>query len=112
VQHEQQHQELILMDIKHVFSVNPLLPAYQAPRPQIRGSAISLSWVEFPGGLVEIGHRGSAFAFDNEAPRHKVWLEPFRLAARPVSCGEYPRFLEGGGLEEAGILVFYGWVGR
>ena len=106
VQHEQQHQELILMDIKHVFSVNPLLPAYQAPRPQIRGSATPLSWVEFAGGLVEIGHRGSAFAFDNETPRHKVWLEPFRLARRPVSCGEFLGFIEAGGYESAGVLVF------
>ena len=93
VQHEQQHQELILMDIKHVFSVNPLLPAYQAPRPQIRGSTTPLAWVEFARGLVEIGHSGSAFAFDNETPRHKVWLEPFRLATRPVSCGEYLGFI-------------------
>jgi len=109
VQHEQQHQELILMDIKHVFSVNPLLPAYQAPRPQIRGSATPLSWVEFPGGLLEIGHRGSAFAFDNEAPRHKVWLEPFRLAARPVSCGEYLGFIEAGGYEKPEFWLSDGW---
>ena len=109
VQHEQQHQELILMDIKHVFSVNPLLPAYQAPRPQIRGSATALSWVEFHGGLLEIGHRGSAFAFDNEAPRHKVWLEPFRLAARPVSCGEYLGFIEAGGYENPEFWLSDGW---
>src|SRR6516162_5760741 len=61
--HEQQHQELILMDIKHVFSINPLLPAYQAPRLHVRGQAPVLGWLDFPGGLVEIGHRGSAFSF-------------------------------------------------
>jgi ergothioneine biosynthesis protein EgtB len=110
VQHEQQHQELILMDIKHVFSVNPLLPAYQAPRPQIRGSAIPPAWVEFAGGLVEIGHSGSAFAFDNETPRHRVWLEPFRLAARPVSCGEYLGFIEAGGYEMPEFWLSDGWV--
>ena len=80
------------MDIKHVFSINPLLPAYQAPRRRSRAPAAAarLGRVS-PAGLVEIGHDGDDFAFDNERPRHKVWLEPFRLAARPVTCGEYPR---------------------
>jgi ergothioneine biosynthesis protein EgtB len=110
VQHEQQHQELILMDIKHVFSVNPLLPAYQAPRPQIRGSATPLAWVEFAGGLVEIGHSGSAFAFDNETPRHRVWIEPFRLATRPVSCGEYLGFIEAGGYQAPEFWLSDGWA--
>src|SRR5262245_30014810 len=109
-QHEQQHQELILMDIKHVFSMNPLLPAYQAPRPQIRGPATPHSWVEFAGGLVEIGHRGSAFAFDNETPRHKVWLEPFRLATRSVSCGEYRGFIEAGGYQKPEFWLSDGWA--
>jgi len=110
VQHEQQHQELILMDIKHVFSMNPLLPAYQAPRPQIRGPAAALGWVEFTGGLVEIGHRGPAFAFDNEIPRHKVWLEPFRLATLPVSCGEYLGFIEDGGYARPEFWLSDGWA--
>jgi ergothioneine biosynthesis protein EgtB len=110
VQHEQQHQELILMDIKHVFSVNPLLPAYQAPRLQVRAPVAPLEWVDFPGGLAEIGHRGSAFAFDNELPRHKVWLEPFRLATRPVSCGEYLGFIEAGGYERPEFWLSDGWA--
>ena len=110
VQHEQQHQELILMDIKHVFSVNPLSPAYQAPVPRIRGHAAPLAWVEFAGGLVEIGHSGSAFAFDNETPRHRVWLEPFRIAARPVSCGEYLEFIEAGGYETPVFWLSDGWA--
>jgi ergothioneine biosynthesis protein EgtB len=109
VQHEQQHQELILMDIKHVFSVNPLLPAYQAARPQIRGAATPLAWVEFAGGLVEIGRCGSAFAFDNETPRHKVWLEPFRLATGPVSCDEYLGFIEAGGYRRPEFWLSDGW---
>jgi ergothioneine biosynthesis protein EgtB len=108
--HEQQHQELILMDIKHVLSVNPLLPAYQAPRPQVRGTAAPSSWVEFAGGLVEIGHRNSDFAFDNESPRHKVWLEPFRLATRPVSCGEYLGFIEDGGYSRPEFWLSDGWA--
>ena len=110
VQHEQQHQELILMDIKHVFSVNPLLPAFQAPRLQIRGPATPLASVEFAGGLVEIGHFGPGFAFDNETPHHKVWLEPFRLATRPVSCGEYLGFIEDGGYQKPEFWLSDGWA--
>ena len=110
VHHEQQHQELILMDIKHVFSINPLLPAYQAPRLHVRAPAPQLDWVEFAGGLVEIGHRGSAFAFDNETPRHKVWLEPFRLASPPVNCGEYLGFIEDGGYQRPEFWLSDGWA--
>src|SRR5262249_7978668 len=91
--HEQQHQELILMDIKHVFSINPLLPAYQPPRHRSSGVVTEAGWVDFPGGLVKIGHESGEFAFDNETPRHRVWLEPFRLASRPVTCGEFAEFI-------------------
>jgi ergothioneine biosynthesis protein EgtB len=108
--HEQQHQELILMDIKHVFSVNPLLPAFQAPQPQIAAPAAPLGWVDCVGGLVEIGHRGDGFAFDNETPRHKVWLEPFRLATRPVTCGEYLDFIEAGGYRCPEFWLSDGWA--
>ncbi|HEX3535679.1 MAG TPA: ergothioneine biosynthesis protein EgtB [Stellaceae bacterium] len=109
--HEQQHQELILMDIKHVFSVNPLLPAYQAPPALQAARAMSpLHWIEFDGGLVEIGHRGDGFAFDNEGPRHKVWLEPFRLASRPVTCGEFLDFVTDGGYQRAEYWLSDGWA--
>jgi ergothioneine biosynthesis protein EgtB len=108
--HEQQHQELMLMDIKHVFSINPLMPAYQPPQPQIAAAVAPLGWFEHPGGLVEIGHPGAGFAFDNEAPRHKVWLEPFRLAARPITCGEYLEFIESGGYREPEFWLSDGWA--
>jgi ergothioneine biosynthesis protein EgtB len=109
--HEQQHQELILMDIKHVFSVNPLLPAYQAPRPYALPSApTDRGWVEFAGGLHEIGHAGPSFAFDNEGPRHKVWLDPFRLRTHPVSCGEYREFIADGGYRRAEFWLSDGWA--
>ncbi len=109
--HEQQHQELILMDIKHVFSVNPLRPAYQAPRLHaVAPPASARGWVEFAGGLVEIGHRGGGFAFDNEGPRHKVWLEPFRLASHPVSCGEYLDFIADGGYRRSEFWLSDGWA--
>jgi ergothioneine biosynthesis protein EgtB len=109
--HEQQHQELILMDIKHVFSVNPLLPAYQARRLHALASAAPPpGWVEFAGGLHEIGHAGPGFAFDNEGPRHKVWLDPFRLATQPVSCGEYCEFIADGGYSRPEFWLSDGWA--
>ena len=109
--HEQQHQELILMDIKHVFSVNPLLPGYHAPRPYaVAAGAPARSWVEFAGGLCEIGHAGDGFAFDNEGPRHKVWLEPFRLASHPVTCGEYLEFIADGGYRQPEFWLSDGWA--
>ena len=98
------------MDIKHVFSINPLLPAYQAPQPQIAPPAAALDWLDFAGGLVEIGHHGAGFAFDNETPRHKVWLEPFRLAARPVSCGEFLEFIDDGGYRRPEFWLSDGWA--
>ncbi len=108
--HEQQHQELILMDIKHVFSINPLLPAYQPPRRRAAGTATPLSWIEFPGGLEEIGHEGPGFAFDNETPRHRVWLDPFRLASRPVTCGEFAQFIADGGYANPEFWLSEGWA--
>jgi ergothioneine biosynthesis protein EgtB len=107
--HEQQHQELMLTDIKHVFSVNPLRPVYReaalspgAPQP--------LEWMTLDGGLCEIGHRGGAFAYDNEGPRHRVWLEPFQLASRLVTCGEYLEFMEDGGYSRADLWLSMGWA--
>jgi ergothioneine biosynthesis protein EgtB len=95
--HEQQHQELILSDIKHAFSVNPLLPVYAAPRPSSVESTSALEWIDFAGGVQPIGHTGDRFAFDNETPRHEVLLSPYRLASRPVTCGEYEAFIAEGG---------------
>ena len=109
--HEQQHQELLLMDIKHLFSLNPLLPAYQAPRPRALAAAVpTRGSVDFAGGVVEIGHAGGDFAFDNEGPRHKVWLEPFRLATHPVSCGEYLEFIADGGYRRVEFWLSDGWA--
>ena len=109
--HEQQHQELILMDIKHVFSVNPLLPGYHAPRPYaVPSGSPARSWIDFAGGLYEIGHNGVGFAFDNEGPRHKVWLEAFRLASHPVTCGEYLEFVADGGYGRPEFWLSDGWA--
>lgn len=110
LQHEQQHQELILMDIKHVFSLNPLLPAYQPPRRRAPGISAPLNWVGFSAGLRQIGHGGPGFAFDNETPRHRVWLEPFRLASRPVNCGEFADFIADDGYAQPEFWLSDGWA--
>ena len=106
LQHEQQHQELILTDIKHAFSLNPLLPPYAAARPAaVEKAPPPLEWVAFDGGVAEIGHEGDGFAFDNETPRHEVMLSPFRLASRPVTCGEYAEFIVDGGYQRATLWL-------
>lgn len=99
--HEQQHQELLLTDIKHVFSCNPLRPAYKAPKPRDASRTRTMDWVGHGGGLVDIGHGGDGFGFDCEGPRHRVWLEPFELASRPVTNDEYLAFMEDGGYSRA-----------
>ena len=110
IHHEEQHQELILMDIKHVLSLNPLQPAYAAGATPSAGSAAPLAWMHFAGGLRQIGHGGDGFAFDNERPRHKVWLEPFRLAGRLATSGEYLAFIGDGGYRRAEFWLSEGWA--
>jgi ergothioneine biosynthesis protein EgtB len=109
VNHEQQHQELILMDAKHMLSLNPLKPAYAPASAPPASRDTPVSWIDFEGGLVEIGHAGNGFAFDNEGPRHRVWLDPFALATRPVSCGEYLVFMEDGGYRRPELWLSAGW---
>ncbi len=109
LQHEQQHQELILMDVKYNFFVNPLFPAYKETQAHQAIATKEAAFVEFAGGLVEIGHQGEGFAFDNESPRHKVWLEPFQLASEPVTNGEFLEFIEAGGYEQPEHWLSDGW---
>lgn len=109
--HEQQHQELLLTDILHLFAQSPLKPAYRHPEPRlIRDNAARLSWTAFEGGLVEAGHDGEGFAFDCEHPRHKVWLEPFELANRAVTNREWMEFIGDGGYERPGHWLSDGWA--
>ena len=93
--HEQQHQELMLTDIKHVFSCNPLFPAHVEGVIQ-ESTPPQQEWVEYDAGLREIGHDGLDLAFDNEAPRHRIFVESFRLSNRLVTNGEFLQFVEGG----------------
>ncbi|MEH3087870.1 MAG: ergothioneine biosynthesis protein EgtB [Xylophilus ampelinus] len=134
--HEQQHQELLVTDILHAFSCNPLLPAYRqgarrgalrahgedGPRPPDGAApdgADAVRWLAFEGGIVEIGHgagaggeagRATGFAFDNETPRHRALLAPYRLADRLVTCGEYARFVADGGYREPRFWLSDGWA--
>jgi len=109
--HEQQHQELILTDLKHVLAGNPLRPVYREMAPE-QGDSPGLGWVAFPGGIVEIGHEGCSFAFDNESPRHKVYLQAFRLANRLVTNAEFIAFIDDKGYERPELWLSEGWAVR
>ncbi|MGE0665559.1 MAG: ergothioneine biosynthesis protein EgtB [Sphingomonadales bacterium] len=108
--HEQQHQELMVTDIKHVLSLNPLDPAPYGARQRSGAEAAPLAWQPFPGGLREIGHEGSGFSFDNEGPHHRHHLEPFALASRPVTNGEYLAFMNAGGYRDPALWLAEGWT--
>ncbi len=107
--HEQQHQELLVMDIKHVLSLNPLQPTY-AGRPVAGDGTDRLGWVDIDGGLVEIGSEGGGFCFDNELPRHQQWLEPYRLADRLITNGEWLEFMADGGYRRPELWLSDGWA--
>lgn len=109
--HEQQHQELLLMDIKHVLGCNPAQPAYRsdlAPAPP-PAAAASAGWTRFEGGRCAVGHDGASFAFDNETPRHEVLLAPYELSRRPVTCGEWLAFMADGGYRTPTLWLSDGW---
>lgn len=110
LQHEQQHQELILMDIKHVFSANPLKPVYERAAPAAVPPSRPQGWIDFPGGLVEIGAEAAGFSFDNERPRHRLWLEPFRLSDRLTTAGEWLAFMDDGGYRRPELWLSDGWA--
>jgi ergothioneine biosynthesis protein EgtB len=107
--HEQQHQELILTDIKHVFWVNPMRPAYQQPLPAPSGDLPPMRWVPSDQGVHSIGHEGRGFAFDNELPRHRVFLEPFALGSRLVTNGGYKKFMADDGYKRPDLWLSMGW---
>jgi ergothioneine biosynthesis protein EgtB len=110
--HEQQHQELLLTDIKLNFSANPLRPAYRDDLPETSHAAVPspLHWIALPGGIHEIGHQGAGFAYDNEKPRHRVYLNAFRLASRPVTNGEFLAFMQDGGYDTPAFWLSDGWA--
>jgi len=111
--HEQQHQELLLTDILHALSCNPLLPAYKpASGPALRLAAVppEMRWLPQPGGVVQVGHDGRGFAFDNETPRHSALLQPYAIADRLVSCSDYAQFIADGGYQRPELWLSDGWA--
>ncbi len=108
--HEQQHQELMLTDIKHVFSVNPLRPAYREAFPPTDAEPSPARWIAFEEGIYEVGWKGEGFAYDNEGPRHRVYLQEFALADRLVTNGEYLTFMEDGGYRRPELWLSDGWA--
>lgn len=107
--HEEQHQELIVTDALHLFSENALFPALRSGAPE-RYTLRPSRWCSGGGGVFEIGARGTTFAFDNEGPRHKVYLEPFSIASRLVTCGEYEAFIADGGYDRPELWMSEGWA--
>ena len=110
--HEEQHQELLLTDILNAFFTNPLRPEYRGQGNEgtrEQGSTVPLRFVAVPGGLSEVGHPGEGFCYDNELPRHRVWLEPFTLANRLVTNGEFAEFIADGGYRRSELWLSAGW---
>lgn len=110
LEHEQQHQELILTDLKHHFFVQPLSPVYRATDWPPAAAPAPLRFIRLDGGLCEIGHAGEGFGFDNEFPRHRVWLQPFALADRLVTETEYLAFMQDGGYQTPSLWLSDGWA--
>ncbi len=111
--HEQQHQELLVTDIKHVFAQNPLYPVFEAALPADAGTARPdpQHFIEFEETMATIGHRGSAFSYDNEGPQHRAYVPAFSLSNRPVTNGEYLAFMESGGYTRPEFWLSMGWTG-
>ena len=109
LQHEQQHQELMLTDLKHLLAQNPMYPAYTPDALDGAAAPPPLEFIEFDGGLAEIGYGGRGFCFDNELPRHRAYVAPFSLASRLVTNGEYLEFVEAGGYRDPALWLAEGW---
>lgn len=107
IQHEQQHQELMLTDVKHLFSLNPLLPTFREGKHQ-EAQASAVEWLACDEGIYKIGHADEGFAYDNEGPQHRVFLEPHSIANRPVTSGEFLEFVEEGGYSRPELWLSLG----
>ncbi len=108
--HEQQHQELLLMDMKHLLSRNPIAPAYHHPNPHVNATPAPLDFVEIAGGIVRVGAPDGVFSFDNERPRHDCLVPDFVLGSRAVTNGEYLEFIRDGGYESPLLWLSDGWT--
>jgi ergothioneine biosynthesis protein EgtB len=111
IHHEQQHQELLVTDIKHVFSQNPLHPVFRERQIEVvPGKPSAMQFLDFAEAIVDIGHDGSGFSYDNEGPRHRALIPAFALASRPVTNGEYLEFIEAGGYTHPEFWLSLGWT--
>lgn len=110
IEHERQHQELFFTDIKYSLAANPLYPAYQPELSLAASKLVPLGWTAFEGGLIDIGSAGEGFCFDNEQPRHRVYLQPFEIADRLVSNSEYQAFIDDGGYRRPELWLADGWA--
>ncbi len=110
INHEQQHQELLLTDVLHLFASQPLRPAYRVETDTARSEVPPLDWIRFEGGVLLVGYDGDSFAYDNEGPPHEQLIRPFKLAHRPVTNGEWLEFMADGGYETATLWLADGWA--
>ncbi len=110
--HEQQHQELILTDLKHAFAANPLRPIYREREPDLASEPSPLGWTRFAESLRQVGHEGAGFAFDNEMPRHSQFVHAFEIADRPATNAEYLAFMADGGYDRPEFWLSDGWAAR
>ena len=111
IHHEQQHQELLVTDIKHVFAQNPLYPVFREGKTGgTRAKTIPIGFLDFEETIVTIGHDGAGFAYDNEGPRHQALVPAFSLASRPVTNGEYMAFIEDNGYKRSELWLSLGWM--
>jgi ergothioneine biosynthesis protein EgtB len=109
IQHEQQHQELILTDVKHMLSCNPLKPVYRKTWPLTQVQPTRGAWLRIQGGQKQVGHEGNGFCFDNETPRHTTWIDDFEIASHPVTHGDFMDFIDDGGYERPELWLSMGW---
>jgi ergothioneine biosynthesis protein EgtB len=110
INHEEQHQELMLTDILALFAANPLRPTYrETPVLRVESEAEAMGWIDYPGGIHEVGHDGAGFAWDNEGPRHAILLRPFALADRLITNGEWLAFIEDAGYATPSLWLADGW---
>ena len=110
IHHEQQHQELLITDIKHVLAQNPLHPVFRKRPPEKTVAPPPMGFIDFAETIATVGHTGPGFSYDNESPQHRTLVQPFSLASRPVTCGEYLRFIENDGYRRPEFWLSLGWM--
>lgn len=109
IHHEKQHQELLLTDIKYILGNNPLQPVYNVVKDELFLNEAPQQWIKIPAQIYEIGHKDSSFCYDNELPRHRVFLEAYQISNKLVNCGEWIDFINAGGYQNVMLWHTEGW---